>query len=66
MKFNLFKLRVKFEFKVVDDVAEVPGFILKLFIFNFERDYSLLVVQPLLNRLLKLFLGLFELGLILN
>lgn len=65
-KFNLLQLRVKLQLEVVDDVAEVPSLVLKLFILYLESNYALRVIQPFLNGLLELFLKLFELVFVLN
>ena len=65
-KFNLLQLRVKLQLKVVDDVAEVPSLVLKLFVLYLKSNYALRVIQPFLNGLLELFLKLFELVFVLN
>lgn len=58
---NLFQLSVELQLKIVDQVPEMPRFILQLFVFNLERDYSLRVVSALLDGFRQLSLQFFKL-----
>ncbi len=60
-KLDLFKLSVKLEFQVIDDVSKVSSLVLEFLILDFKWHDSLLIAQAFVDGLLQFFLQLFKL-----